>query len=150
MQKMLQAVGNRRFPPLPEVQNRRSMVHVEDVIQAALLAADRPRAAGQVFIVSDGRAYSTRQMYEWMCRELDRSCPSWTVPLWALRAAGFAGDLIGRLRRRRFVFDSDALNKLIGSAWFSSRKIESELGFRPQWDLEKALPDMVAEMRLRR
>ena len=72
---------------------------------------------------------------------------SWTVPLWVLRALGWTGDAIGRLRGRRFVFDSDALDKLGSSAWFSSNKIESMLGFKPQWNLEKALPEMVEEAR---
>jgi nucleoside-diphosphate-sugar epimerase len=149
MQKMLQAVSRNRFPPLPEVGNRRSMVHVEDVIQAALLAGEKPQAVGEVFIVSDGRAYSTRQIYEWMCHALNRPCPRWTVPLWFLRGLGLTGDLIGRLRGRRFLFDSDTLAKLVGSAWFSSQKIESMLGFHPVWNLGKAMPEMVNEMRQR-
>jgi len=33
-----------------------------------------------------------------------------------------------------------------GSAWFSSQKIETMLGFKPEWNLEKALPEMVREM----
>ena len=146
MQKMLNAVSQRRFPPLPEVGNRRSMVHVQDVLQAALLAAEHASAVGETFIVSDGESYSTRQIYEMMCRALGRPIPGWTLPLWFLRGLGQAGDMIGRVRRRRFLFDSDALEKLIGSAWFSSEKISKVLGFRPKWTLEKALPEMVAEM----
>ena len=60
---------------------------------------------------------------------------------WSLQHAA-----IGRLRGRRFVFDSDALDKLGDSAWLSSTKIESMLGFRPKWNLEKALPEMIQEM----
>jgi len=150
MQRMLQAVSRNRFPPLPEVGNRRSMVHVQDVIQAALLAAEKPQAVGQIFIVSDARAYSTRQIYEWMCQALEQSSPRWTVPLWLLRSLSRAGDLIGRRRGRRWLFDSDTLNKLVGSAWFSSQKIESLLGFRPMWTLEKGMPEMVNEMQRRR
>ncbi len=149
MQNMLWAVSRNQFPPLPEVGNRRSMVHVQDVIQAALLAREKPQAVGEIFIVSDGRPYSTRQIYEWMCQALNRPCPRWTVPLWVMRGLGLTGDLIGRLRGRRFLFDSDALTKLIGSAWFSSQKIEAMLGFHPAWDLEKAMPEMVDEMRQR-
>jgi nucleoside-diphosphate-sugar epimerase len=53
------------------------------------------------------------------------------------------------LRGRRFLFDSDTLVKLVGSAWFSSQKIESLLGFQPAWNLEQAMPEMVDEMRQR-
>jgi len=44
------------------------------------------------------------------------------------------------------VFDSVALEKLIGSARFNSQKIEERLGFKPEWNLEKAMPEMVAEL----
>jgi nucleoside-diphosphate-sugar epimerase len=149
IQKMLKAIDDHRFPPLPEVGNRRSMVHVQDVIQAAMLAAEKPEADGNIFIVSDGYAYSTRQIYKCICRALGRPCPRWSVPLWFLHGLGLSGDLIGRLRGRRFFFDSDALDKLIGWAWFSSRKIESMLGFQPTWNLERALSEMVDEIRQR-
>ena len=35
------------------------------------------------------------------------------------------------------------------SAWYSSAKIEQKLGFKPEWNLEKAMPEMVAELRRR-
>lgn len=147
MQKMLEAVERRRFPPLPDVQNKRSMVHVEDVLEAALLAANHPGAAGEVFIVSDGKAYSTRGLLVAMHAALGRPMPAWSVPVWGLRALGYAGDAIGKVQGRRFVFDSDSIPKLLGSAWFSSEKIQKRLGFRPRWDFERALPSMVAALK---
>ncbi|MHB8348381.1 MAG: NAD-dependent epimerase/dehydratase family protein, partial [Acidiferrobacterales bacterium] len=145
--RMIQAVDQNRFPPLPETRNRRSMIHVDDVIQAALLAAQNPRASGQVYIVTDGKAYSTRQMYVWICRALGKRVPSWTVPAGLLRAMATAGDLIGAVRGRRFVLDSDVLDKLLGSAWYNSRKITEDLGFYPTRDLEGSLPEIVAYYR---
>ena len=148
MQKMLAAVSQHRFPPLPEVGNRRSMICVTDVVRAAVLAGKHPDAVGQVFIVSDGHAYSTRQIYEIMCRALDRKPSSWAMPLWILQCLGKLGDQLGRLRGHRFVFDSDALEKLVGSAWFNSEKIERRLGFKPEWNLERVIPEMVAALKL--
>lgn len=144
--KMLDAVRQGRFPPLPDVGNRRSMVHVEDVVSAALLAAMHPKAPGIPFIVSDGVGYSTRQIYELMCAALKKPVPSWHLPIWMLSLLGFMGDGIGRLRGRRCGFDSDALEKLIGSAWYSSKLIQEHLGFIPRWNLERALPEMVASL----
>jgi nucleoside-diphosphate-sugar epimerase len=143
VQRMLRAVVNNRFPPMAEVGNLRSMVHFEDLIQAAILGAEKPQSVGETFIVSDGRNYSTRQIYECMCRAAGKRCPRWTVPFWSLKGLAIAGDLIGRLKGRRCSFDSRALTKLVGSAVFSSRKIESRLGYHPRWDLEAALPGMV-------
>ncbi len=147
--RMIKAVAKGCFPPLPEVGNNRSMVHVDDVVQAALLAAEKPEAIGQTYIITDGQSYSTRKMFEWICEVLDKPVPSWTMPICALKTLSRVGDVIGRVRMRRFMFDSDALDKLVGSACYSSNKIEQELGFSPQRDLRSALPKIVAHLRLK-
>lgn len=141
--RMIRAVAKGRFPPLPEVSNKRSMVHVDDVVQAAMLAAERPEASGQTYIVTDGTPYSTRQIYDWICEALGRPVPNWSLPIPMLRVLARVGDGIGHLRGKRFMFDSDALEKLIGSAWYSSRKLEEELGFRPQHHLHESLPEII-------
>ena len=137
---------DRRFPPLPQMHNRRSMVHLEDVIQAALLAAEKSEAAGQTYILTDGQAYSTCQIYEWISEALERPVPSWGIPLVMLKWAANIGDLAGRIRGRRVVFDTDALQKLIGSAWYGSKKIERELGFLPKRNLRESLPEIIHSM----
>ena len=141
--KMIRAVRQGRFPPFPPVENRRSMVHVEDLVQAAVIVAEQVKAAGGIYVVTDGQAYSTRQIYEWICESLHKSVPAWHLPLALLKALGFVGDAIGALSGRRFIFDSDALDKLVSSACYSSGKIEEELGFRCKRDLRGALPEIV-------
>lgn len=145
--RMIQAIMRRRFPPLPETGNRRSMVDVRDVVQAALLAAVNPVAAGKTYIVTDGQSYSTRQIYEWICSALGRPVSRWTIPLVWLRAAARIGDAIGRVVGRRFIPDTATLDKLVGSAWYSSERISRELGYRPACNLRDVLPGMVAEFR---
>ena len=141
--KMISGIKKGFFPPFPKINNQRSMVHVEDVVQAALLAAENPQAHKQVYIVTDGQAYSTRQIYEWICQALEKPIPNWSVPLPVLQGLARIGDGIGAVRRKRFMFDSDALAKLTGSAAYSSAKIQRELGFVPKWTLDQALPSIV-------
>lgn len=145
--RMIQEVARGRFPPLPETGNRRSMVDVRDVVQAALLAATNPAAAGKTYIVTDGQAYSTRQIYEWICEALQVSVPRWSIPLPVLRIAAHFGDIVGRIRGRRFIFDTSAFDKLTSSAWYSSEKISRELNYRPAYVLKDSLPEMVMELR---
>ena len=142
--RMIEAVDRGVFPPPPELGNRRSMVHVADAVQAAVLAAGVPAASGQCFIVTDGCAYSTRELYELICRALGKPVPRWHVPLWTLKAMSKVGDAIGQVSGKRFLFDSDALDKLIGSAWYSSDKISRQLGYRPSITFPDALPELVA------
>ncbi|GAB4265377.1 MAG: SDR family oxidoreductase [Methylomicrobium sp.] len=143
LSRMIQAIRRGLFPPLPEMHNKRSMVHVEDVVQAALLAAESAEAARQIYIVSDGRHYSTREIYDWIRAALGKPPNAISIPLSWLEMLAKVGDRVGQWRGRRFFFDSDALAKLIGSAWYSSAKIERELGFKPIHDLPSALPEIV-------
>ncbi len=141
--RMIESISKGRFPPLPETGNKRSMVHVDDVVQAAILAAKRVEAVDQTYIVTDGTSYSTRQIYEWICHALEMPVPSWHVSMSVLQCMGKIGDGISRLRGRRFMFDSDALEKLVGSACYSSGKIEHALKFTPKHHLRDSLPEIV-------
>lgn len=145
--KMIMAIDSGRFPPLPEVHNKRSMVHVDDVVQALRLAVENPKANGEVYLVTDGRAYSTHEIYVFIRRALGKTELSWTVPLGALRAVAHIGDVIGHIRARPFFFNSIMLNKLLGSVWYSSGKIERDLEFKPTKTLEATLPAIIEEYR---
>jgi nucleoside-diphosphate-sugar epimerase len=141
--RMIEAVAKGRFPPIPEFGNQRSMVHVEDVVQAAILAAEKPEAIGQTYLVTDGQPYSTRELYEWICQALGKPVPGWRIPEVVFRGLAKVGDAIGALQGRRFMFDSDTLEKLAGSAYYSSQKIEQELGFRAHHHLRESLSDII-------
>lgn len=145
--RMIAAIDRGRFPPLPDTYNKRSMVWVEDVVQAALLAAEQPQANGKTYVVSDGHAYSTREIYEAICLALGRPLPRWTVPMSLLKAGAYVGDAVRAITRRRFAFDSEALEKLTGSAFYPSDAIVRELGFRPRKILTDVLPAIVEDYR---
>jgi UDP-glucose 4-epimerase len=46
------------FPPLPETNNRRSLINVHDVVSAMRLVANHPAANGKTYIVADAQIYS--------------------------------------------------------------------------------------------
>jgi len=113
------------FPPLPETDNRRSMIHVDDLVRAILFVADEKLANGGVFTATDGFPHSSREIYNAICQSIDKSVPNWSVP--------------------KFFFDTLSLlsskfrykvNKLLGDEYYSSEKLEA-LGFKA----EKSLMD---------
>ena len=130
--RMIAAVDRGRFPPPPDNGNRRSMLHVENAVDALLLAAAHDRAAGQVYLVTDAEAYSTRQLYDWLREALGKPPATWSVPAWVFRALAAVGDAARTVARRRIGFDSDAFQKLLGSAWYSPEKIGATWATRPR------------------
>ena len=145
--RMIAAIDRGRFPPLPAGSNRRSMLHVENAVDALMLAGSHPAAAGQTYTVTDASPYSTREVYDLIRNALGKAPVTWTVPVWAFRTMALAGDAAHKLLGRRVGFDSEALQKLLGSAWFSAERISRELGYRPKHALGEAMPTLVAEYR---
>ena len=145
LQRMIDAIDRGRFPPPPANGNRRSMLHVQNAVDALVLAGEHPAAANQVYIVTDASAYSTRDVYEAACAALEREPARWHVPEWAFRALASGGDLARRILGRRIGFDSDAFQKLLGSAAYDSTRVQRELGYKPYYDLVASMPTLVAE-----
>jgi nucleoside-diphosphate-sugar epimerase len=145
LERMIKAVAEHRFPPLPESGAKRSMVHVDDVVQAAILAAIRPEAAGNCYIVSDEQFYATREIYAWICESLNRTLPVWHVPSVVLRVLARIADIAELAMRRRLPFDSAAYERLTSSAMYSSRKLAEQLGYVPRFQLKAVMPELVAE-----
>jgi UDP-glucose 4-epimerase len=123
---MLQAIKKGWFPPVPETGNRRSMIHVDDLIQAILLVAEDSRANGEIFIATDGTTYSSREFYNAMCIATGKPIPKWSVPKKLFDIVSYASPSI-----------KYKINKLLGNEYYSSAKLEA-LGFKAK----KTLGDM--------
>jgi nucleoside-diphosphate-sugar epimerase len=141
--RMIRAVRSGWFPPIPEFGNRRSMVSVEDAATAFRLAWFVGAMGGRPYIVTDGHGYSTRHLYDLICRALGRETSALAIPRFVFWVAARMGDLGGRLRGQRLPFDSRALERLAGSAWFDSSRAQGELGFRPTASLPDLMPALV-------
>lgn len=142
LERMGRLVSKGWFPPLPETGNHRSLVHVDDVIAAMLLVADDDRANGRTYIITGPEAPSGRELYDAIRTVLELPRRRWSVPENVLRGAAKCGDSAETLLKRRIPLDSEALDRLLGSAWYSADRIARELGWRPKVSLQEGLREM--------
>lgn len=139
------------LPPLPETGNRRSIVHVQDVVAAVHKVIEEPRAHGRIYIVADPIAYSARQLYtaiREVLAERGKGVPvrprwPWAPPVALLRLLGRLGDGVEALTGRTLPVDSRVIGRLLDSACYSPQRIGQELGFRAQVDLRVGLREML-------
>lgn len=143
LERMGRLVKRGLFPPLPETGNHRSLVHVDDVVSAIRLVADDRRAAGRTYIVASPEAPSGRELFDALRTAQGLPTCRWAVPAWLLRLGAGTGDVLEALLRRRLPLDSEALERLLGSAWYSPRRLEQELGWRAQVSLADGLTEML-------
>jgi len=120
LESMLNAIQNGWFPPLPEVNNSRSMIHVDDLVEALQFVAGEIRANGEIYIVTDGKAHSSRELYEVMNKVLGKSIPKWRVPVFIFRILAFLN-----------INMNSKISKLFDDEFYSSEKIQS-IGFKPK------------------
>jgi len=143
LERMARLVQRGLFPPLPEIGNRRSLVHVDDVVAAMRAVVDDARAEGRTYIVASSEAPSGRQLFDALRAALGMVPCAWAVPASLLRLAAGLGDGLEALMRRRMPLDSEVLDRLLGSAWYSPARIEAELGWRARVSLAEGLSEMV-------
>jgi len=115
---MLTGIKNGWFPPLPKIKNRRSMIHVDDLVEALIFVSLNKNANGEIFILTDGQPYSSREIYDAMCNSLGKEIPKWSLPLWIFI-------IMSKLNKRI----SFKIDKLLGDECYSSEKIEL-IGFK--------------------
>ena len=94
-------------------------------MQALLLVSNDIRANGEIFIATDGRSYSSRDLYEAMCHALEKSIPKWNIPIFLFE---IAASLSSNMR--------DKVDKLLGDEYYSSEKLQS-IGFKAQRTLRE-------------
>lgn len=142
LERMARGIAAGWFPPLPQTDNRRSLVHVDDAVAAARLVAAQPAASGRTYIVASARAHSGREIYDTLRAALGKSPTRCRVPEWFLRSGACVGDILEMLSRRPVPLNSETLDRLLGSAWYSPDRISKELN----WSAKTSLADGASEM----
>jgi nucleoside-diphosphate-sugar epimerase len=140
--KLVEAIRRNRYFIVGSGQNLKSMVAVENVIDAALIAAADQRAIGQTFIVADQRPYSQQEIAATIAELLDCRKPR-KLPRWPLLLAGRAADLIEKMAGINLPISSDRIRKLSSNTVCRSAKIELELGFKPRVVLREGLAEAI-------
>jgi UDP-glucose 4-epimerase len=142
LERMIGLVRRGVFPPLPETGNVRSLVYVADVVEAIVRAAEGRLAEG-AYIVADPQTYSGRQLYDAIREALGLPRRVWAVPYGLLRAGARMGDMAGRWRGRPLPLNSEALDKLLGSACYLPTRLVGQ-GWCAHTSLRDGLRSCVA------
>ncbi|MHB0990637.1 MAG: UDP-glucose 4-epimerase family protein [Burkholderiales bacterium] len=130
--QMLRVVARGVPLPLASVNNRRDLLYVGNLVDALLVCAVHPAAAGQTFLLSDGEPVSTPELLRRLAQALGVADRVFPFPPGLLT---LAGKLTGK---------SAQIERLLGSLQIDSGKIRRELDWRPPYSLEQGLRDTVA------
>lgn len=129
---IMPAVGDRR--------PRTSLVDVDDLVEALILAASDVRSVGQTYYVTDGLAYAWPEITAALAAELGVGRIKIPVPQGIQMAAAVLAEATARLTGRPPALTRDLVRAGRDHFWiYDGSKIERELGFRPRYAMREAV-----------
>jgi len=129
--KLIETVDKGVPLPLGAVHNQRSLVALDNLVDFICLCTTHPKAAGEVFLISDGEDVSTTELLQKVAKALGK--PSRLIPV-PVSLMTFAAKLIGK---------ADVAERLFGSLQVDSNKARELLGWQPVVTMDKQLKKTV-------
>jgi len=124
---------DRRLPlPLASVSNRRSMIFLDNLVDAILACLREPKAAGRTYLAADEERLSTPQLIAHIADFLGVPARLFAFPPFLLR---LAGTLVGK---------KEETDRLLGTLVADTSKIQQELNWRPRYSLSEGLRATIA------
>lgn len=113
--------------PLGAVRNQRSLVALDNLVDFIVTCITHPKAANQIFLVSDGQDLSTSELVRGIARAAGVPARLLPVRVWVLQAGA---KLLGK---------GDAVQRLCGNLQVDISKASSLLGWVPPVSVEEGL-----------
>jgi nucleoside-diphosphate-sugar epimerase len=115
--------------PLPfgAVQNKRSLVALDNLVSFIVHCLDHPKAANEIFLISDGEDVSTTELLQKMAKAFGKKALLLPVPVELIK---FFANLLGK---------GDVVQRLFGSLQVDSSKARDLLGWRPVTTMDEQL-----------
>ena len=137
---MIRLISSGVLPRLPKLTNRLSLVGVDDVVSALLLAATLdspadPSALMAKFAIrvtlTDGCTYEINAIEKSIYDTVERSPSHWRLPVVLLFAASAMAELLEKLRIFRSGIGLRTYRNLTRDNVFDNHSAKAELGFEP-------------------
>jgi dihydroflavonol-4-reductase len=142
--KLFRAIARRRFAMIGRGEVFLHMVHVDDLVRGFRLAAERPEAIGEVFIIAGNQYVTLNELSERIARIWNVPPPRLHLPVWPFYLAGALCEAVcvplrvePPIFRRRVAFFTK-------SRGFTIEKARRLLGYEPQVDLQAGLQQTAA------
>lgn len=124
---LLHAVARGLPLPLGAIHNRRSLVALDNLVDLIVTCINHPKAAGQVWMVSDGEDLSTPELIHRMAMAMHRSARLVNVPVRLLK-------ILGKITGR-----ANAVQRLCGNLQVDISKTQAVLGWNPPIGVDEGL-----------
>ena len=133
----------RGLVPLIGTGSRRlSLIYVKDLAEAVAMVLGSDRASGRTYLVDDGCIQTWTSLANTIGSAMARTPRQMHLPVALAIAMGIIGDVRSRLTGKAWVVNSQKIREFLQTSWTcSSQRIRAELGFCPQYPLERGIQE---------
>jgi nucleoside-diphosphate-sugar epimerase len=136
------------MPSFKGAAPRTSLIDVDDLAAALILAAESPRSAGQTYFVTDGRDYAWSEVAAAVAEEFGRPRFCVKVPFGVQLLAARLEEAAARRSGRPPRLTREIVRASRDHSWVcDGSKIERELGFRAKYGLRESARRAAEELR---
>jgi len=146
LERAIGLVRKRIVPAVGDGQPRTSLIDVDDLVEALLLAASNVRSVGQTYFVTDGRAYAWPEIMAVLTEELGVGRFRVPVPPAAQILAALLAEGAARLTGKSPALTRDMVRAGRDHFWiYDGSKIRRELGFEPRSTMRDSVRGAIRE-----
>lgn len=139
MERLIKFVAQGLPLPFGLVNNRRSFIYVDNLVDAIISCLTHPKARNQIFLVSDGVDLSTRQLIYKIAENLGQSCILLPIPPSLLKLAGCMGNTVQYLTKKPIALNTSTVDRLLGSLFVDISHIQNTLNWQPPYTIAQGL-----------
>jgi nucleoside-diphosphate-sugar epimerase len=130
------------LPLLGRIPLKLSLIHVQDLVTAMMLAARKDLPSGEVFNVADPDPYSWEDLGKTAAEILGKKIKTIKIPLSLVWAAACFASLGQKITGKSSAVNKEKYKEAKQGAWVvDTKKAETLLGFRSQYTLEEGLKE---------
>ena len=133
------------FPLFNQGANRKSLIHIDDLVQGIVLAAEnQPVSNGQIYNIAAARPVSILEIHHAVARSLGKRIYLIRLPLKPFSSLFSVWDRLASLLGGRLPLLKRNLDVITSEDVISINKIQDQLGFHPEISAEQGLISFVA------
>lgn len=122
-----------------------SLVHVRDLVEGIVRAAELPAGANEIFFLADPRPRGVSELLKIVQRALERKALRVPLPDRVVLFLGALSEFSGQVSGRRTMFNRDKAIELTQKAWICDpAKARRLLGWEAKVDVERGMPETLA------
>jgi nucleoside-diphosphate-sugar epimerase len=132
-------VANKGFKTLfGKGESYLSLCYIEDLVDGIILAAESPKAIGQIYFIADDQIYSWGEAFQIIAKVLNKKTITLRIPKSFLYTIAFVSENVARLLGKPTVINVQKVREITQKYWLCDvSKAKRELGFSPKYPLEE-------------